>query len=106
MNELEIIDSLKKMGYGANKLDKDKIIVKIPAWRADILHDIDLVEDVSVGYGYDKFKIDFPKALTFGRVLPYYELFKGIRNIMIGLGFNEVSTFTLSKKKESRLRTQ
>ena len=100
MNELEIIDSLKKMGYGANKLDKDKIIVKIPAWRADILHDIDLVEDVSVGYGYDKFKIDFPKALTFGRVLPYYELFKGIRNIMIGLGFNEVSTFTLSNEKD------
>jgi len=100
MNELEIIDSLRKMGYGANKLDKDKIIVKIPAWRADILHDIDLVEDVSVGYGYDKFKIDFPKALTFGRVLPYYELFKGIRNIMIGLGFNEVSTFTLSNEKD------
>jgi len=100
MNELEIIDSLKKMGYGANKLDKDKIIVKIPAWRADILHDIDLVEDVSVGYGYDKFKIDLPKALTFGRVLPYYELFKGIRNIMIGLGFNEVSTFTLSNEKD------
>jgi len=100
MNELEIIDSLGKMGYGANKLDKDKIIVKIPAWRADILHDIDLVEDVSVGYGYDKFKIDFPKALTFGRVLPYYELFKGIRNIMIGLGFNEVSTFTLSNEKD------
>jgi len=100
MNEMEIIDSLKKMGYDADKLDKDKIIVKIPAWRADILHDIDLVEDVSVGYGYDKFKIDFPKALTFGRVLPNYELFYGIRNIMIGLGFNEVSTFTLSNEKD------
>jgi len=100
MNELEIIDSLRKMGYGANKLDKDKIIVKIPAWRADILHDIDLVEDVSVGYGYDKFKIDFPKALTFGRVLPLFELFNGIRKKKVGLGFNEVSTFTLSNEKD------
>jgi len=100
MIEEEIIDSLKKMGYDADKLDKDKIDVKIPPWRADILHDIDLVEDVSVGYGYDKFEIDFPKTLTFGRVLPNYELFVGIRNIMIGLGFNEVSTFTLSNEKD------
>jgi phenylalanyl-tRNA synthetase beta chain len=100
MNEIEVIDSLNKMGYNADKLNEDKIDVKIPPWRADILHDIDLVEDVSVGYGYDKFEIDFPKILTFGRVLPYSELFNGIRNIMIGLGFNEVSTFTLSNEKD------
>jgi phenylalanyl-tRNA synthetase beta chain len=100
MNELDIIDSLKKMGYDADKINKDKINVKIPPWRADILHDIDLVEDVSVGYGYDKFEIDFPKKMTFGRVLSNFELFDGIRNIMIGLGFNEVSTFTLSNEKD------
>jgi phenylalanyl-tRNA synthetase beta chain len=38
--------------------------------------------------------------MTFGRVLPNYELFDGIRNIMIGLGFNEVSTFTLSNERD------
>lgn len=100
MNEKEVIDCLKKMGHDAEKLDEDKIDVKIPAWRADILHDIDLVEDVSVGYGYDKFEIDFPKALTFGGVLPHFDLFDGLRNIMIGLGFSEVTTFTISNERD------
>jgi len=100
MNEKEVIDCLKKMGHDAEKLDEDKIDVNIPTWRADILHDIDLVEDVSVGYGYDKFKIDFPKTLTFGRVLHNLDLFDGLRNIMIGLGFNEVTTFTISNERD------
>lgn len=100
MNEKEVIDCLKKMGHDAEKLDEDRIDVKIPAWRADILHDIDLVEDVSVGYGYNKFEIDFPKAFTFGGVLPHLDLFDGLRNIMIGLGFSEVTTFTISNERD------
>jgi len=64
------------------------------------LHDIDLVEDVSVGYGYDKFKIDFPEDLTFGKYLPNRSFYDALRNIMIGLGFNEVTTFTISNEQD------
>lgn len=100
LNGKEIIASLKKMGYNANESSKDKLDVEIPAWRADILHDIDLVEDVSVGYGYDKFQTAFPKNLTFGKILPQHGLYDGLRNIMIGLGFNEVTTFTISNEQD------
>ena len=100
LNEKGIIGCLTKMGYDAKKGDKGKIAVDIPAWRADILHDIDLVEDVSVGYGFDRFETDFPKALTFGGVLPKQFLYDGLRNIMVGLGFHEVTTFTISNEKD------
>jgi len=70
LNEKEVIGCLAKMGYDANRDGKGKVTVEIPSWRADILHDVDLVEDVAVGYGFDRFETDFPKALTFGRVLP------------------------------------
>ena len=103
MSEKDVISSLKKMGYNAFE-DGLKIIVEIPAWRADILHDIDIVEDVAVGYGYDKFETDFPKALTFGRTLPNYELYEIFRKIMIGLGFNEVTTFTISNEKDEFIK--
>jgi len=103
MSGKDIIFSLKKMGYNALE-DGLKIIVEIPAWRADILHDIDLIEDVAVGYGYDKFETDFPKALTFGRTLPNYELYETFRKIMIGLGFNEVTTFTISNEKDEFIK--
>jgi len=100
LNEKEVIGCLAKMGYDANRDDKGKVAVEIPAWRADILHDIDLVEDVAVGYGFDCFETDFPKALTFGRALPKQLLYDGLRNIMIGLGFHEVTTFTISNERD------
>lgn len=100
MSKDNVNNCLLKMGHDTEKINNDEIKVEIPAWRADILHDIDLVEDVAVGYGFDKFKIDFPKALTFGEVLPKRNLFDNYRNIMIGLGFNEVTTFTISNKRD------
>jgi len=99
----DVIFCLKKMGYNAIE-DGLKIVVEIPAWRADILHDIDIVEDVAVGYGYDKFETDFPKALTFGRTLPNYGLYENFRKIMIGLGFNEVTTFTISNEEDEFIK--
>jgi phenylalanyl-tRNA synthetase beta chain len=100
MNEEEIMDCLRKMGHNAKKIEADKINVEIPAWRADILHDIDLVEDVAVGYGFEHFETDFPKTLTFSKTLPRHDLYDGLRNIMIGLGFNEVTTFTISNEQD------
>jgi phenylalanyl-tRNA synthetase beta chain len=103
MSEKDVIFSLKKMGYDAN-VDGLNIVVKIPAWRADILHDIDIVEDVAVGYGYDKFETDFPKALTFGRTIPNHVVYENFRKIMIGLGFNEVTTFTISNESDEFIK--
>lgn len=99
MNVKEVTKSLKKMGYDTEVIEEDLIKIKIPSWRIDILHKIDIVEDVSVGYGYDKFEIDYPKSLTYGRLLKHFNLFNVLRNIMIGLGYNEVTTFTISNEK-------
>ncbi|UCD13930.1 MAG: phenylalanine--tRNA ligase subunit beta [Thermoplasmatales archaeon] len=100
LKEKEIIGCLGKMGYNSFELGKGKIEVEIPSWRADILHEIDLVEDVAVGFGFDRFETAFPKALTFGETLPHHDLLQSLRSIMIGLGFNEVTTFTISNEKD------
>jgi len=104
MGEKDIIDCLSKMGYTSTQLNDKIISVYIPAWRADILHEIDLIEDVAVGYGYDKFETDFPKALTFGKALSHRDLLDGLREITIGLGFNEVTTFTISNEVDEFLK--
>ncbi len=99
IDEKKITFCLQKMGYNATSI-KGKIDVEIPAWRADILHDIDLIEDVAVGYGFDKFETDFPKALTFGYELPKRGFYDALKSVMIGLGFNEVNTFTISNEQD------
>jgi len=99
IDEKKITMCLQKMGYNATTT-AGKINVEIPSWRADILHDIDLVEDVAVGYGFEKFETDFPKALTFGCELPKHGFYDTLRSVMIGLGFNEVNTFTISNEQD------
>mgnify|MGYP006273131195 CR=1 FL=1 len=96
----EIIKYLAKMGYETDQVDKQTLSVSVPSWRADILHEIDLVEDVAVGYGYDNIKRDLPSSFSFGKPLTHKEYFENFRTILIGLGFNEVTTFTLSNEKD------
>ena len=98
MNFSQIKKCLEKMGYNAKKINSDKIEVEIPAWRADIIHEIDIIEDIAIGYGYDKFSSDMPKKLTFGKSLKQTNFNENLRKIMIGLGFTEVTTFTISNK--------
>ncbi|RLF36746.1 MAG: phenylalanine--tRNA ligase subunit beta [Thermoplasmata archaeon] len=101
MNDDEVVFCLKKMGFNASVESGKKLVnVEIPAWRADILHDIDLVEDVAVGYGFDRFKVDLPKSVTFGKSLSKQDFYDALRSILTGLGFNEVTTFTISNERD------
>ncbi len=99
-NEKDIATCLKKMGHNAVDLGDGRIAVEIASWRSDILHEVDLVEDVAVGFGFDLFEIDFPKALTFGSTTQRHNLLESIRGIMIGAGFNEVTTFVISNEED------
>jgi phenylalanyl-tRNA synthetase beta chain len=98
LKEKEVVSSLKKMGFDAN-INNGNVDVLIPAYRTDILHQIDLVEDVAIGYGYEKFSGTLPKALTFGKYKNVEKKSEELRKTMIGLGFNEVTTLTLSSEK-------
>ena len=95
-----VIKALEKMGFDVNEKDSGNFEVLIPAWRSDILHEIDLVEDVAIGFGYDEFKKTLPEVFTFGRHLPDQQLRDNLRTIMVGLGFNEVTTFTISNEND------
>ncbi len=89
------VEPLKKMGYDAYK-EGNIVKVKVPPWRVDILHPIDVVEDIAIGYGYEHFQPKLPEEMTFGKSFS----FKKVRNVLTGLGFNEVVTLSLSNKEE------
>jgi len=96
----DISDYLKRMGHNVTPLGDNSLLVEIAPWRSDILHEVDLIEDVAVGYGYDQFPMDFPKAMTFGRLLPSTLSNNSLRVLLIGLGFHEVTTFTISNDQD------
>ncbi len=65
----EIITSLEKMRYGA-QVSGNSIKVSVPAYRSDILHNCDLIEDIAIAYGFDKIKPVLPLTSTTGRSHP------------------------------------
>ncbi len=94
----EIIHCLEKMRYGA-KAQGNTIRVSVPAYRSDILHNWDLIEDIAIGYGFDKIKPELPSTSTTGRAHAISKLKDSIREIMVGLGYFEVLPFTLTNER-------
>jgi phenylalanyl-tRNA synthetase beta chain len=92
-------EALARMGYDATPVNGE-IKVKVPAWRWDILHQIDLVEDIAIGWGFDKFKPAKLSSLTFGKELKQKQQVQRIRELILGLGFSEVVTLALSNEAD------
>ncbi len=91
--------NLEKMGFGVEIVDNN-ISTSIPAYRGDILHPIDLVEDVAISYGYMNFSSELPHNMTFGQSMEVVDFCNNVRVIMAGFGYNEIVTLTLSNERE------
>lgn len=94
----KIIECLKRSRLGARRVGKGIVEVAIPAYRIDILHEVDLVEEVAIGYGYYKLKPTFPSSVTIGQQHPALKVANLARQIAVGLGFIEVMNFTLTNE--------
>lgn len=90
----------ERMGLGAEVKPGGLLEVEIPAYRYDILHPWDIIEDIAIGYGYDRITPVFPRTLGIGEAHPIEERKSTVREIMTGLGYLEVLTFTLTSERK------
>jgi len=95
----EMVACLERMGFDAH-LKRGKLHVLVPSTRMDILHPVDLVEDVAKGYGYARFGSKLPEVHDIGSERPIERTSDLVRQIMVGHGYYEVTTLTLSSKRE------
>lgn len=95
LSEKEIKGFLEKMGYSYNKGE-----VMIPAYRTDVLGEIDLIEDIAIAYGYENFEPLIPKISTVGEIDKKEIVKKKISEVLIGLGLIETSSYHLTKKED------
>ncbi len=95
----QIVEQLERMRFGASINNDGYIEVSSPAYRADILHTWDILEDISIGYGYDNIPLVIPKTVTVGKQHPISIRRNEILQIMPGLGYNQVMPFTLTSEK-------
>jgi len=93
LKEADVKKYLARMGY-----DYKNKKARVPNYRADILHPIDLIEDIAIAYGYENFNGTLSKVSCTAQEKPI-EIFKNsIRNVLVGLGLIEVKNYHLTNK--------
>ncbi|NLD56759.1 MAG: phenylalanine--tRNA ligase subunit beta [Methanomicrobiales archaeon] len=87
---------LQKMRFGAEPAGADAVKVQVPCYRADIMHDWDIFEDVAIAYGYDRIIAAPPATFTVGKPNAVQVNASLAREAFSGLGYLEVMPFTLT----------
>jgi phenylalanyl-tRNA synthetase beta chain len=91
-----IIKALERMGYNA-KLGKTKtVVVQIPQYRMDILHPVDIIEDIAMGFGFDMIQPTMPQTMTTGMISRTTRLKNKVRDVMVGIGYIEVMNYIMT----------
>ena len=74
-------------------------IFSMPRWRSDIMHPIDIVEDIAIGYGYG----NLPEILSSVHIdsspLPSSNLHRRVRMSLRSVGLQETQSLTLSNER-------
>ncbi|MFN0138185.1 MAG: hypothetical protein ACKVS9_18935 [Phycisphaerae bacterium] len=80
----------------AREAEYETLTIHVPAWRNDVMHPIDLIEDAAVALGYDKLTPQLVPTFTVGQPRAIEETCAIVRRIFTGLGFHQVMTLTLN----------
>lgn len=86
---------LRRMRHAVT-VQGETLAVEVPAYRNDILHEIDLVEDLGIAYGYHNIVPSLVPTFTVGGPRAIENVAERARALLCGLGFLEVMTLLLT----------
>ncbi|WP_461255274.1 phenylalanine--tRNA ligase subunit beta [Treponema sp. R80B11-R83G3] len=106
----ECVHALTRMGVKAEKANdcergqKTEKTEGVRAWppeyRNDFLHAADVMEDVMIGRSLKSFKPERPADFTIGRLLPITLFSRQVKELLIGLGYQEMIYNYLGSRKD------
>jgi len=95
LSEKQMAALAGKMGYGYDSS------ILVPAYRADIMHQIDIVEDIAIAHGYENFKPAIPRVPGMASRLAESEFRAFCGRLMTGLGFQEIQSMYLVNEEDA-----
>jgi len=91
-----IAELLLTAGFNVENVNAKAVTALVPCYRIDVMHMVDLVEDVAVAYGYNNIEPVWRELPTTGSERPEQRLIDVARELMVGLGFQEVLSYTMT----------
>ena len=95
----EISDLLLIAGLGVGDISDEALTVQVPCYRIDIMHQVDIIEDVAIAYGYNNIEPIWRELPTTGKAKPDQRYIDIARELMIGLGYQETLNTTLTNQE-------
>jgi phenylalanyl-tRNA synthetase beta chain len=94
-----ISDLLLVAGLGVESVGEDSLSVLVPCYRVDVMHQVDIIEDVAVAYGYNNIEPTWRELATTGRAKADQRHIDISRELMVGLGYQETLNTTLTNQE-------
>lgn len=99
LTAFDIANYLENVRIGAEIEADDTVQAIIPAYRVDILHEVDVIENIAVGYCFNKLEPELPEIATIASE-DKGEVFDNLlREILTGMGFLETKSLMLTSEK-------
>jgi phenylalanyl-tRNA synthetase beta chain len=82
--------------------DADELLyeVEIPPYRVDVLHPLDIVDDIGRAYGFNDLEPRYPDVSTVGGRHQRSRLEDAARDALVGLGFEDLLNFHMTNEAE------
>ncbi len=96
----QISELLARMMYDTVKINPKQLQVETPSFRVDILHPLDVVDDVARAVGFENLSPLSLDMHTRGGILPQTQLNEDMRTCIVGLGFQEVLSWMLTSQEQ------
>ncbi|CCQ33512.1 Phenylalanine--tRNA ligase beta subunit protein [Halorhabdus tiamatea SARL4B] len=74
--------------------------VTIPPYRVDVLHPVDVIDDVGRAYGFNNLDPRYPAVGTIGGRHERARLEEAVRTALVGFGFQDLLNFHLTSAEE------
>lgn len=87
---------LERAGYTVTTASSQTIKLDIPSYRIDIMHAVDIVEDVAIALNVNKLEPEWPRIWTIGGQTESTHTTELVEEVMVGLGFQQVLTYALT----------
>jgi len=105
LTEEEVLDYLERAGLDAETEewgdDELEYVVEVPPYRVDVLHPVDIVDDVGRAHGFNELVPRFPDVGTVGGRTADSRHARAVRNALAGIGFEGLLNFHMIATEEN-----
>ncbi|MDG6898360.1 MAG: phenylalanine--tRNA ligase subunit beta, partial [Nitrososphaerota archaeon] len=90
LSRSQVVESLRR-----SRLGVERNTVMVPGYRFDIIHPVDIAEEVALGYGFDRLSPLYPESRQPGAFNPLSQFLERTADIMAGSGMVELMNYEL-----------